>query len=216
MTTEVTTPAATPAPAPQTVDIKAIASEAARAAQEAMAPMIEKQASKAAADKLAIIGKALSGESDKPAVDPVLRSFIENPAGTLHSLKEITKREVQAEQSEKTAADKKIYNAVSPFVNEYPELNTDKKLKAVERFAQDNVAAGMTVEQAYKTACEDAVKEFNLKSVSEAQRNNAAGRVGLPHGGGVGSNAPQFDEGKSSTDFIAGMKSRMTSFRTRK
>lgn len=203
------TPASPPAPAQ--VD-PATRAAIVKEATEAATKTAQEQGVKIAAEKLKQIGQALTGETAPAPEKQLLETFVANPLKTLHSLKEVTKSEIREEQRQIEAQRATQLNAVQPFINEYPELNAPNKLALVEKIAEDHQRAGMTYADALKKGCEEAVKEFNLKSVSEIQAsgNYAAG---LPGGGGVRPPVSKFSEEKSQSDFINGMKARVTSFR---
>lgn len=218
-------PAAQPANEPATnqapmqqqpqFDAKAIAQEAARAATEAATVMAEKKATEIAAARIKEIGRALTGEQPVSPQRQVLENLVDDPLKTFMTVKEVTKREIREElRAERDRTDTQR-SVVMPILQEYPELNKPNRLALVERLTDENVANGMSYPDALKKGCEDTVKEFNLKSVTEAQRDGTYRQVGLPGGGGVNPGAPQHDEQKSQSSFLDSMRNRMVSFRKR-
>lgn len=211
----VSAPAANVAPAPTvpTIDVAKVAESAAEAATKVASEMIEKKASEIATAQLREFGRKLSGEEAPDPGKQFLESFVSNPAKVLHGIKELTKKEIAEENKAIERVQTTQRNVVTPFINEYPELNSPKKLALVQQLASQKEAAGMSMEQALQEGCEEAVKEFNLKSVSDAAREGNYAATGLPGGGAYRPGAPKFNEAKSNSDFLAGMKSRVTSFR---
>lgn len=211
-TPEAPAPQAAQPAAPQ-VDISALVAKAAEAATKAASEAAERKATEIAAKRIQDIGRAMVGE---PQADPgkqFLETFVADPVRSLHSLKEITKRELKEEMAEKEKVAKTQVDSVGPFIKEYPELNSPKKLAMVEALANQQQALGLSYGEALKKACEETVKEFGLKSVSEAERDGSYAHVALPGGGGYRPGAPKQNEEKSQTDFLSGMRSKMSSFR---
>lgn len=211
------TPKTEAAPAqPQTVDVAAIAREAAQIATveatKNTEKIAEKRAGEIATERLRQVGNALAGNEPVDNTKVALEQFVGDPIKMLHSLKEVTKREMRAEQDERNKVHDTQQKIVSPFISEYPELNSRKRLALVEKLADDYVSSGKTYEDALKSACEDTVKEFNLKSVSESEREGNSS-FGLPSGGGHRSGAPKFSEDKSQDDFLKSMRDKSNSVR---
>lgn len=215
MTTEApTTPAAAPA-TPQVIDVQAITNQAVEAATKAASGMAEKKATEIAAKRIQEIGRAMSGDGAVNPTQTALETFVADPLKTMHSLKEITKKEIREEQQRINDYQATQRNSVQPFINDYPELNSPKKLALVEKLADQHAASGLSYADALKKGCEEAIKEFGLKSVSEAEKAGNVANVALPHGGGFRSGTPSISQEKSTSDFMTGMKSRLVSFRKR-
>jgi hypothetical protein len=188
------------------------ADAAAKAAGEAATKVAEQKATEVAGRRMQEIGRELAGDK---AVDPAkqfLESFVSAPDKLLHGLKEVTKREIREEYARADEVARTQRDVVGPVVKEYPGLNSPNKLALVERLAEQHQANGLSYADALKKAADDTVKEFGLKSVTEEAQNGRV--VALPNGGAafIGG-APKYDEGKSNSDFLAGMKGRMNAFR---
>ena len=204
------------APAPQ-VDADALAKHVAEVATKVATEISEKRAgekaTEIAASRLKEIGQALTGEKAPDPSETFLKSFVTNPLQAFHSVKEITKNELREEQKQAEAVAKVQRDAVTPFISEYPELNSPKKLAMVEKLAEQYQASGMDYADALKKGCEETVSEFQLKSVSDEERNSNYSSTGLPTGGSVRQGKPSWNDEKSQSDFLSGMKSKMSSFR---
>lgn len=206
-------PAAAPA-APQ-IDVNKLTEQATKAATEAAMKIADEQVQKKVGERLKEVGAALSGEAAPDPKKKALQMFVEDPLGTMNNLVTIAEKRV----AEKLDSDKRIENiqnrVIGSAVQEYPQLKDPNKLALVDKLAEQYVAEGKSYEQALTLAKEDTVKEFGLKSVSELQKEGNYS-VGLPGGGGF---APRggsgFDDKKSSSDFLSGMKSRLQSVRSK-
>lgn len=214
-TTPATTPASAAAPAAPAVDAAAIAREAASEATKAAAQLFKEQSANIAKATREEIARSISGEKPKPKEQELLETFAKDPAQVLHRLKEMTKDELRNEERQRNEIRETQRSIVAPFVEEYPQL-TGKKLSFVEKIAEQYEAQGVPYSEALKKGCEEAVKEFGLESVTEAQKKAGYRAVGLPGGGGMSMGAPAFDEKKSESDFLSGMKARHSAIRTRK
>ncbi len=215
MTTEVQPTPPPQQPAPPVIDTARIAEEAARAATQAAEKIMDQKVAEVAAQTRRDIARSIDGEKPVAPQTQFLEHFATDPARAFHTLKEITKREMREEDAAKQGIVDTQRAVVSPFVNEYPELNSPKRLAAVEKFAEQYEKAGMSYGEALQKGCEDAVKEFGCKSVSDAQRENGY-RAGLPGGGGsTSSGAQPYNENASNQSFLEGMQSRMKGFRTK-
>jgi len=206
-------PEAAKAPEVNIQEIVAKAADAAaKAAGDAATKVAEQKATEVAGRRMQEIGRELAG--DKP-VDPakhLLEQFVSAPDRLLHGLKEVTKKEIREEQAREREIAKTQVDVVGPVVKEYPGLNSPKKLALVETLAERYVGEGMSYAEALKKGAEETVKEFGLKSVTEEAQNGRV--VTLPNGGAayIGG-APKYDEGKSQSDFLAGMRSKMNASR---
>lgn len=218
MTTEQTTPQETkPVEAPKApeVNVDVIVQKATEEATKAAEKIANKKAMEIANERLSKAASVLKGEPERSADDQVLEVFTKDPLKTLHTLKEITKKELRDELAADTERKQVEFNTVNPFIKEYPELNSPKKLALVERLADEYVSKGQSREQALKTACQETISEFGLKSVSEQERQEGYS-AGLPSGGGFRQPATKFSEEKSQQDFLSGMRNRMQGYRTKK
>jgi hypothetical protein len=208
-------PAAAPAPA-QVVDVAKIAEQAAAAATAAATKIAEQKASEVADSTRKAIARQIAGEPEKPVNERALEELVKDPVRSLRVAVDVAKKEIREEEAVQKRLENTQRQVVGAVIQEYPGLNSEKKLAAVERFAADYEAQGVPYAEALKKACDDAVKEFGLKSVSETQRENGY-RAGLPGGGGASSpGASAFDDSKSQSSFLDGMRSRMNSFRTKR
>lgn len=204
----------TPAPAP--FDATALAKQVTEAAVAAATQVAEKRASEHAAFKLQQAADVLTG---RPQVDPteqILKGFVADPVKAFKTVKDVAKQEIYAEMDKKKNTEDMQRSVVMPFIDQYPELKGDAKLALVEKLTEKHEKAGLSYSEALKKGCEETVKEFGLKPVSEAQRQSAALYAGLPGGGGMGSGAPARDEGQAQTDFISSLKAKSLSFRNKK
>lgn len=197
------------------VDVEAITKKATEAAQKAALEIADKRATEIAADRLKEIGRAMTGEAAPDPKKRALVDFAEDPTRTLLAVKEIAKRETKQELQEELRREKEIEKVQlevgGKFIQEYPELNSPKKMALVERLADDYVSQGLSYKDALEKSMKEAVDEFKLKPVSEAERFNSYARTGLPGGGGYTPGAPKFDESKSQSDFITGLRNRHSS-----
>ena len=211
--TSATTPAA---PTQPIIDIAKITADAVSQATAKAEKIADEKATKVAAQKLEMIGKALTGDKGADMNEVILKTFVADPLKAFHTVKEAAKKEALDQvRSDNQIAD--LQRAVaSPFLSEYPELNSPNKLALVERLADQYEASGTSYADALKKGFEETVKEFGLKSVSEAHRTGAAYNTGLPGGGGFIPGAPQHDEAKSQSNFMTNMKNKMNSFRVKK
>lgn len=221
MTTEANSaPTSTEAQKPATpaIDIDAITAKATEAATKAAEKVAEDRAKTIAADNMKKLGNALAGNDvvEKSSNEKLLEKFVENPANFVQSIVGLTKKQIKEEQDEVNSYRQTESRVMTPLYNEYPELNSTAKLKLVDSITRDYLSKGDSYEVALEKAAQDTIKEFNLKSVSEAEREAGYSSGGLPQGGSYRPQAAQFDDSKSSTDFISGMRNRGTAFRTRK
>lgn len=223
MTTEnPTTPAATtpaPAPAAPPVDVAKLTADITKQVTENANKFAEEQSTKLVTQKLAAIGKALSGEPATPQDTnrTVLETFVADPLKALHTVQQgATQKAVQIINDQ--LAVKAVQNEVaSKYVGDYPEFMTSKvKIKTVEKLADDYANAGMDYKEALDKAFQETIKDLDLKSVSKAQESNAVRMVALPGGGGYSPQPTTFDAKKSESDFFSGMKAKMNSFRDKK
>jgi hypothetical protein len=207
----------TPAPSSQpTIDVAAVAKSAAEAATKAAMADVESRASKVAADKLAEVGRALVGAPTESVHDKIVKDFVTDPLKVLRTVAQSATDNAVKIMSDSRRIEDTQRAVVGAQITEYPELNSPNKLALVERLSEQYQADGKPLSEALKLACDDTVKEFGLKSVSEAQRAGAAHYTGLPGGGGVGAGAPRRDEEKSQLDFMSNMKNRANSVRIKK
>ena len=217
MTTEAnpsqTPPAAAPAP---TIDPAAIAAKAVEAATEAATKIAEQKATEFANKR---IGEAVRVLQGKPEEDPkrkFLETLVDDPTRVLRTAVDVAKKEMHEELSAQEAVKATQRNVILPVIDEYPELKSEAKLDFVEARAIKYQRSGMDYAAALKKGTEDAVKEFNLKSVSEAQREGSYRYPGLPGGGGLSPGAPRFDDAKSQQSFLDGMKAKQAAQRSKR
>lgn len=218
MSESATPPAQTTQPAQPQIDVQAIANQAAEAAAAKATAVAQEMATRVTNERLAQAAAVLNPNL-KP-VDPgqrVLEDLVANPIATLHTVKELAKKEIREEFDKKQLVVDTQRSVLTPMISEYPELNSPNKLALVEKLAEKHQKSGKSMGEALKLASEEAIKEFGLKSVSEAQRDGTARFTGLPGGGGyVSSGSQKFDESKSQTDFISGMKKAAEAARSRR
>lgn len=203
-------PVVTPPPAP-VVDVEKIVRDATESATKAANEI----ASKNVQATLAKVGQALSGEVPPNKSDEFLKNFVAAPEKVLSNVIDIAVNRTETRNNQVNAVNKIQREVVAPFVNEYPELKSPNKFALIEKLAGDKERSGIPYAEALKSACEETVKEFGLKSVSEAERQSGYG-AGLPSGGAARNGAPIVSEEKSQSDFITGMRARSNSFRTKK
>lgn len=199
-------------------DPKALAEQVSKVAVEAATKIAEDRAAavaKDSADKLAKAAAILTGTPEVDKNEQILQGFIKDPVKFAKTIHESAVNTVMSTMAKNKATEQQQMDAIGPFIREYPELRGNK-LKLVEKLAEEKEKGGMAYGDALKEAAAETVKEFKMEKVSEAQRNSAAFYAGLPGGGGMGSGVPVRDEGKAQTDFISGMKARLSSFRVRK
>jgi hypothetical protein len=210
-----TTPATTTTAAAPTIDVAAIAQQAAAAAAAEAGKIMEQKAKDVAAATRAEIARSISGEKEPSQQNQVLERFVQDPVKFAQTIKDVAKREMREEAAaERQLADVQR-SVLQPLVSEYPELNSEVKLDLVEKRTERYERSGISYPEALKKAAEETVKEFGLKSVSEAQRESGYRAAGLPGGGGFSPGAPTFDPAKSEKDFFSGMKERMNAQRKR-
>lgn len=215
--TEPIVPAAAPASTSQSqvVDHVAIAASAAEAATKAAMKTADERATKVAAEKLAQVGRALIGEQPQDVKQQVLQRFVDNPLETMNTITQAATDRAMKQVDARLATESIQRNVVGKHAAEYPELKGPNKLALIEKLAEQYERNGDSYSLALDKACTDTVKEFGLQSVSEAQRTGAALHTGLPGGGGMGSGAPRRDEAKSNSDFMAGMRAKMSATRNK-
>ena len=210
-TPETTTAESTPA-APS-VDVAASTAAAVKAATEQAKTATENVAK----DIKKTITTALNGEDKTDPSDSFLKAFAKDPLRAFQMTKQAAKDEVLA-----TIADeKKIQNiqtqVVGPLIQEYPGLNSPKKMAMVEKITEQYQSQGKSYQEALKLACDDTIADLGLKSVSQIQQDEESNAGALPNGGGYLGNPPaQISNAKSSQDFLTGMKERAAAFRQRK
>jgi hypothetical protein len=158
----------------------------------------------------------LSGTPAKDPTEQILAGFVEDPIKFARTISKAAEDNIRRELKKEKQVEDTARAVIDPFIAEYPQLREGKKSALIEKFAEQNEAAGMSYADALKKATEDTIKEFGLTKVSEAQRTQQGFYAGLPGGGGMGGGAPARDEAKTQTDFISGMRSRLSSFRNKK
>lgn len=216
MTTDATT---TPPPAAPAVDIDAIVKAATEKATEAAKSTAATAAAEASKKTRQEIANAISGGSGENAQEKVLNDFLKDPLKVLHATAEHaanTVREELAAQTAKTTAMQKVQQqVVGPVMAKYPDLS-GKKLALVEKIAEQQQAAGKTYAEALKIGCDETIEAFGLKSTEQIEADTAATAAALPNGGSLRASLEKFDNTKSSSDFLQGMKDRHKSMRVRK
>ncbi len=209
-----------PAPTP-VVDAAAIAKQAAAQVQAEIAKT-HNELSQKTDQRLKAAARVLSGEPEAPNGDAILEGLLKDPVKTLRTVADVSKREakeeIRAERAQEDAIIRTEREVVGPMLKEYPGLKTESNSAAVEMIARRLASSGVSYAEALKTACEKVVKDNNLKSVADAQREGDANRTSLPGSGGgyFGGGAPQRDEGKSVSDFMSNLKARQQSFKQKK
>lgn len=217
MTTEAKTE--TPPPAAPAVDVDAIIKAATEKATEAAKSTAVTAAAEASKKTRQEIVNAISGNTGENAQEKVLNDFLKDPLKVLHATAKHaadTVKEELATQSANTAAMQRVQQqVVGPVIAKYPDLS-GKKLALVEKIAEQHQAAGKTYAEALKLGCEETIKEFGLKSSDQLEADAAAAAAALPNGGSLRQSLEKFDNTKSSSDFLQGMKDRHKSMRVRK
>lgn len=201
---------------PPAVDAAQITKDATDSATKAAVKAAQDEATKVAVQKLEMIGKALVGDEGAGQNETILRGFVNDPVRTLATVKEAAKKEIREEMAQRDQFLTTQKTVATPFLQEFPEVNTPNRLAMVEKLTENYEAQGKPYAEALKLGFEETVKELKLTSVSEAQRTGAALNVGLPGGGGVVPGYQKHDEAKSNADFLSGMKAKMNSQRVRK
>lgn len=213
MTTDASTPPVTPPPAAPVVDVAAITKAAVDAAKE----QAKTDTANVAADIKKSITTALNGEDKSDPSDSFLKAFAKDPVRAFQMTKEAAKNEVLEIIAHDNNTKKIQTQVVAPLLQEYPGLNSDKKMAMVEKITEKYQAQGKTYQEALKLACDDTIKDLGLKSVSQIQQEEESNAGALPNGGGYLGNPPsQISNAKSSSDFLTGMKDRAAAFRQRK
>ena len=205
-----TPPVVQPAPA---VDVEAVTKRVTEEATKRAQETIEKKATELATEKIVQIGRAMTGEQEKSPEQKLIEDFVSSPVKILSALKDITKKEIKDENDQIRKFQENQRSIAKPIVDEYPEMNSPNKLALAEKLAEQYVNSGMDYNSALEKGLKDTVKEFGLKSVSEAQKDGTYRATGLPGGGGVGTGAPKYDEEKSQRTFVQAMRDKMTSFK---
>lgn len=202
-----TKPAATPAIS--AADHAAIVAKAETKAAEVAAS----RATEVAEQRLREASRVLSGEKPSDPGKDFLNTFVGDPLKAFHTLKEITKAEINEEQQRVNAVKEVQYKVAQPFINDYPEINTKRKLAMVESLADQHTKRGLSYQEALQTAFKETVEELGLKSVSEQQAESNRNIFGLPRTGGLSSKSIPISEAKSTADFFTGMRDKRNSFR---
>lgn len=205
-----------PAAVQPPVDVAALTKSITESVIASTTKVAQEQATKIAAARLKEVGQALTGVEAPDKEQQMLRTLVDKPLSTLHSLKEVVKQEMRQETAQQKAIESTQRAVLNPIIAEHPGLNTPNKLALVESLTAKNQAAGMSYQASLEKAAKDTVAEFQLPSVSEAERNEAAQGTGLPSGGGNRGGTPRWDAGKSDSSFMQGMKDRFKSFRSKK
>lgn len=197
------------------IDVAAITKQVTEEAVKAAESIADKRSSELAAKKLAEVGRALTGEQVKSQEEQIVEKFVTDPAKLLHGVKELAKKEMREEMAEVDTIRNIQREVGQKYVNEYPGINTPKRLEMVESLTNKYVNTGMGYQEALDKSFKDTVSEFKIESVSEAQKSGNY-PIGFPGGGGVNPGAPKFSNEKSQSDFLSGMKAKAASFRTKK
>lgn len=214
-TTDAAAPAAAAAaPAPQ-VDMAKLAEHAAKAATEAAVKTIDEQVNKKVGEKMQAAAAVLTGAEKPDPQKRALEMFVNDPLGTMNNIISIAKNEVKKEFGASKNIEDTQARVFGAAIQEYPQLKEQNKVALAEKLAENYVAEGQPYEKALELALKDTAKEFGLKSVSELQKEgNYSG--GLPGGGGYSPRGGSgFDDKKSSSDFLSGMRTRLQSVRSK-
>lgn len=197
-----------PPAAPQ-VDMAAIAKQVSEVASQEAIKIAKEEAQKMVSSTLKSVAGQLVGESgDESPNKKILEHFVKDPVGFLTVNNEHVEKRTTEKLQEQMMRERAYDRVVTKFTNEYPGLDNPKKIKAAQAYATEHLQAGKTYEEALKAGCEEAVKEFGLKSVKEEQQS-----FGLPSGGGARGQQSSFNPEKSSADFIQNQRERLNSFR---
>ena len=206
---EETPPATPPAPA---IDEKGMEERITKAATSAA----EAAAEKLAEEKLKKVFKDLSGEEEKPKLDPLLEKWIKEPAKVKAEIKEEAKAEIKAENNEQNRMAQVAAKIAKPFYDNTPQIA--EHVDYVDALIVKHVQSGLPFEDACKKGFEEAVTKLKLPTLTEEEKNRNARRVGIPSVGSASLPAgqPEFDNQKSTTDFIKSQQARVKSFKERK
>lgn len=203
-----------PAAQPQ-MDMSAVVKSAADAATKAATETAERIAQKITGDRMKQAASILNGEPTVTPQQQTLEQFVSDPLKALHTVKEMAKREMKQEMEEENGRRNQVVDTQRkvgvPFIQEYPEVNQPNRMALVEKLTDKHLAAGLPYEQALEKGFKETIAEFKIQSVTEAQKSG--NYHGLPNGGGVSAGAPKHNEEKAQTDFVSGMRSRLSSFR---
>lgn len=181
-------PVAPPAPA---IDVEAITKNAVD------------QAQKAADVKLKKIAKALSGEEDKPEVNPLHLAFAQNPAGLLAEAALVGSEKAIAAIDARAAEQRQIESAAKPILDQYPELHN--YLEFADGLMKRELADNKPIDQAVKIALEKTAKKLNLKSLSEEERQRQVMHAGVPPVGGPNMRTPE-QKKSGAMDYIKALR----------
>lgn len=216
--TETVTPPVAPPPAQPPVDVAAIAAKAAEGAIAEAGRVAQTEAARIAGNKLAEIGRSLLGQEKPNPSMQVLESFVNNPVGFAHTIKEVAKNEIRNEMQANQSHANTQRAVMAPILSEYPELNSPNKIALVEKLTEKyQREEGKSYSEALELGAKATVKEFGLTSVSDAQRTGAARFTGLPGGGGtLPAGTQRHNEAKSQADFLSGMKAAANGVRNKR
>lgn len=200
-------------------DTNAMVKTVTDAAVEAATRIAEERSNAAAQQNAQRLNQAAAILTGQPQVDigeQVLKGLVADPIKFAKTISDATEARVMKTVKAQKATEDLQRSVMLPLIEEYPALKGAAKIALVEKLTEQKEAANIPYAEALKEAAQEVIKEFDLKPVSEAQRTNAALYAGLPGGGGMGSGVAVRDETKSQQDFLSGMRSRMSSFRTKK
>lgn len=180
-----------------------------------------KAAEEAANEKLKKVFKELSGEEEKPSVPQRTVDLLKDPDTTLSEVEERAVEKaverIEKRKAESEALAKKAQEIAKPFFDEVPAIS--KHLDYVDAIAVRKMQMEKKdFETATKEAFQEAVEKLGLPKVTEEERRAAARRAAIPGMSGVG-NPPaekEFDNEKSTKDFISGLRAKSQSFKERK
>lgn len=207
---------ATP-PAQPAVDVKKITEEVTSAVTSSMKQVVQDAAKAQAAENLKFIGRQISGENQPDPNQVALSIMQKEPLKFASTVIELAKTEIRKENAQAESRNAELRDVAEPILKEYPALQEPKKFALAERIQSHYISQGLTESEALKKGLEEAAKEFNLKSVSEQQKDGAVNGVALPTGGSfypTGVTRP--DEAKAQASFLEGIKAKAKSVRQKK
>lgn len=189
------------APQPQ-VDVEAITKKA------------TDEARKAADEKLKKVAKALSGEEEEARPDPLLVALAKDTKGFLGEfavqVKEQAKREMKEESAAQSKQAEKAQEIARPFLDKYPEMKDH--MDDADAYMKQALHSGEPLEKAIESAFNKTVKKFNLKSLSDEERQRQAAYAGIPPVGSPGMPS-QEKQTSSAMDYINSLRKQSKAIR---
>lgn len=203
---------AQPAAIPQ-VNVEEIVAKVTEAALAKTNELATQKAEEISSQRLREVGRQLTGEQPVSRDVEVLRNLAERPTDFFQGLYNQTNLSTKA-IVEQALAEREV---TEKFTREYPELQASSKAKIVSALAKDKVASGVNPKKALEEAFNETVKEFDLKSVSNQQREAALshGVVGGFAGVTEGARKKREEIVSSGKAFIEARKKQMAAFKNK-